>query len=59
MRPQWLGAAPGRLIIKRAAGRGGFGECFTHVRPRRESVALKLILQNLEVGRRGYRDCWA
>jgi serine/threonine protein kinase len=43
--------------IKRAIGRGGFGEVYYATSDSGKEVALKLILQNLEVERRGVVQC--
>ena len=43
--------------IKRAVGRGGFGEVYYAVSDSGREVALKLILRNLEVERRGVIHC--
>ena len=43
--------------IKRAVGRGGFGEVYYAVSDSGREVALKLILRNLEVERRGVIQC--
>jgi len=43
--------------IKRAIGRGGFGEVYYAVSDSGREVALKLILRNLEVERRGVVQC--
>jgi hypothetical protein len=43
--------------IKRAVGRGGFGEVYYATSDSGKEVALKLILHNLEVERRGVVQC--
>ncbi|WP_154673901.1 serine/threonine-protein kinase, partial [Singulisphaera acidiphila] len=43
--------------IKRAIGRGGFGEVYYATSDSGKEVALKLILHNLEVERRGVVQC--
>jgi serine/threonine protein kinase len=43
--------------IKRAIGRGGFGEVYYATSDSGKEVALKLILHNLEVERRGVMQC--
>lgn len=43
--------------IKRAIGRGGFGEVYYATSDSGKEVALKLILRNLEVERRGVTEC--
>jgi hypothetical protein len=43
--------------IKRAIGRGGFGEVYYATSDSGKEVALKLILRNLEVERRGVQQC--
>src|SRR5215469_14243135 len=43
--------------IKRAIGRGGFGEVYYATSDSGKEVALKLILRNLEVERRGVKEC--
>ena len=43
--------------IKRAIGRGGFGEVYYATSDAGKEVALKLILRNLEVERRGVGQC--
>jgi hypothetical protein len=43
--------------IKRAIGRGGFGEVYYATSDSGKEVALKLILRNLEVERRGVIQC--
>src|SRR5947209_1233160 len=43
--------------IKRAIGRGGFGEVYYATSDAGKEVALKLILHNLEVERRGVVQC--
>ncbi len=43
--------------IKRAIGRGGFGEVYFATSDAGKEVALKLILRNLEVERRGVVQC--
>ena len=43
--------------IKRAIGRGGFGEVYYATSDSGKEVALKLILRNLEVERRGVVHC--
>ncbi len=43
--------------IKRAIGRGGFGEVYYATSDSGKEVALKLILRNLEVERRGVSQC--
>ncbi len=43
--------------IKRAVGRGGFGEVYYATSDSGKEVALKLILHNLEVERRGVAQC--
>jgi hypothetical protein len=43
--------------IKRAIGRGGFGEVYYAVTDAGKEVALKLIMRNLEVERRGVLQC--
>jgi len=43
--------------IKRAIGRGGFGEVYYATSDSGKEVALKLILRNLEVERRGVVQC--
>ena len=43
--------------IKRAIGRGGFGEVYYATSDSGKEVALKLILRNLEVERRGVMQC--
>jgi len=43
--------------IKRAIGRGGFGEVYYATSDAGKEVALKLILRNLEVERRGVIQC--
>ena len=52
--------APGPLdgyTIKRAIGRGGFGEVYYATSDSGKEVALKLILRNLDVERRGVMQC--
>jgi hypothetical protein len=44
-------------IIKRAIGRGGFGEVYYATSDSGKEVALKLILRNLDVERRGVLQC--
>src|SRR3954447_4661414 len=43
--------------IKRAIGRGGFGEVYYATSDAGKEVALKLITRNLEVERRGVVQC--
>ena len=43
--------------IKRAIGRGGFGEVYYATSDSGKEVALKLILRNLDVERRGVVHC--
>jgi hypothetical protein len=43
--------------IKRAIGRGGFGEVYYATSDSGKEVALKLILHNLDVERRGVMQC--
>ena len=43
--------------IKRAVGRGGFGEVYYATSDSGKEVALKLILRNLDVERRGVVQC--
>jgi serine/threonine protein kinase len=43
--------------IKRAIGRGGFGEVYYAVSDAGKEVALKLITRNLEIERRGVLHC--
>ena len=43
--------------IKRAIGRGGFGEVYYATSDSGKEVALKLILRNLDVERRGVVQC--
>src|SRR5262245_22044121 len=43
--------------IKRAIGRGGFGEVYYATSDSGKEVALKLILRNLEVESRGVKQC--
>jgi hypothetical protein len=43
--------------IKRAIGRGGFGEVYYATSDAGKEVALKLILRNLDVERRGVMQC--
>jgi eukaryotic-like serine/threonine-protein kinase len=43
--------------IKRAIGRGGFGEVYYATSDSGKEVALKLILRNLDVERRGVIQC--
>ena len=43
--------------IKRAIGRGGFGEVYYATSDSGKEVALKLILHNLDVERRGVAQC--
>jgi serine/threonine protein kinase len=43
--------------IKRAIGRGGFGEVYYAITDAGKEVALKLILRNLDVERRGVMHC--
>lgn len=43
--------------IKRAIGRGGFGEVYFATSDSGREVALKLILRNLDVERRGVAQC--
>src|SRR5262245_29260243 len=43
--------------IKRAIGRGGFGEVYYATSDSGKEVALKLVLRNLEVERRGVTEC--
>lgn len=43
--------------IKRAIGRGGFGEVYYAVSDSGKEVAIKLILRNLDVERRGVVQC--
>jgi len=43
--------------IKRAIGRGGFGEVYYGTSDSGKEVALKLILRNLDVERRGVMQC--
>lgn len=43
--------------IKRAVGRGGFGEVYYAVSDSGREVALKLILRNLDIERRGVVQC--
>ncbi len=43
--------------IKRAIGRGGFGEVYYATSDAGKEVALKLILRNLDVERRGVSQC--
>jgi hypothetical protein len=44
-------------MIKRAIGRGGFGEVYYATSDAGKEVALKLILRNLDVERRGVIQC--
>jgi serine/threonine protein kinase len=43
--------------IKRAIGRGGFGEVYYATSDAGKEVALKLVVKNLEVERRGVAQC--
>jgi len=43
--------------IKRAIGRGGFGEVYYATSDAGKEVALKLIVRNLDVERRGVQQC--
>src|SRR5438093_1058627 len=43
--------------IKRAVGRGGFGEVYYATSDAGKEVALKLITRNLDVERRGVVQC--
>ena len=43
--------------IKRAVGKGGFGEVYYATSDSGKEVALKLILRNLDVERRGVMQC--
>jgi eukaryotic-like serine/threonine-protein kinase len=43
--------------VKRAIGRGGFGEVYFATSDSGKEVALKLILRNLDVERRGVMQC--
>ena len=43
--------------IKRAIGRGGFGEVYYATSDSGKEVALKLILRNLDVEKRGVMQC--
>ncbi len=43
--------------IKRAIGRGGFGEVYYATSDSGKEVALKLILRNLDIERRGVMQC--
>src|ERR1700732_3547435 len=43
--------------LKRAIGRGGFGEVYYATSDSGKEVALKLILRNLDVERRGVMQC--
>jgi hypothetical protein len=43
--------------IKRAIGRGGFGEVYYGTSDSGKEVALKLILRNLDIERRGVMQC--
>ena len=43
--------------IKRAIGRGGFGEVYYATSDSGKEVALKLVVRNLEVERRGVVQC--
>ncbi|WP_205678685.1 serine/threonine-protein kinase [Aquisphaera insulae] len=43
--------------IKRAIGRGGFGEVYYATSDSGKEVALKLVLRNLDVERRGVMQC--
>ena len=43
--------------IKRAVGRGGFGEVYYATSDSGKEVALKLITRNLEIERRGVAQC--
>ncbi|MGE3822072.1 MAG: hypothetical protein AB7I30_21875, partial [Isosphaeraceae bacterium] len=43
--------------IKRAIGRGGFGEVYYATSDAGKEVALKLILRNLDVESRGVKQC--
>jgi len=45
------------FTIKRAIGRGGFGEVYYATSDAGKEVALKLITRNLEVERRGVVQC--
>src|SRR5271157_4022922 len=45
------------FTIKRAIGRGGFGEVYYATSDSGKEVALKLILRNLDVERRGVSQC--
>ena len=43
--------------IKRAIGRGGFGEVYYAISDAGKEVALKLMLRNLDIERRGVQQC--
>ncbi|WP_158633740.1 serine/threonine-protein kinase [Tautonia sociabilis] len=43
--------------IKRAIGRGGFGEVYYAVSDAGKEVALKLLLRNVEIEKRGVQQC--
>ncbi len=43
--------------IKRAIGRGGFGEVYYATSDAGKEVALKLLLRNVEIERRGVQQC--
>lgn len=43
--------------IKRAIGRGGFGEVYYAVSDAGKDVALKLLLRNVEIEKRGVQQC--
>ncbi len=45
------------FTIKRAIGRGGFGEVYYATSDAGKEVAIKLILRNLDVERRGVSQC--
>jgi len=45
------------FTIKRAIGRGGFGEVYYATSDSGKEVAIKLILRNLDVERRGVMQC--
>ena len=43
--------------IKRAIGRGGFGEVYYAIADSGKEVALKLLLRNVEIEKRGVQQC--
>ena len=43
--------------IKRAIGRGGFGEVYYAISDSGKEVALKLLLRNVEIEKRGVQQC--